>query len=812
MVRHCLENRGHTVDVPALIALDDGVRRLKAECEQLRAEAKTASKAIGQVAREGQDVAAAKAAARELSDQAKAVNDRRAAIEDELNEKLMGLPNPCQDLVPVGPDESHNVVVRSWGELPELPCDPKPHWDIAPELGILDLERGARLSGSGFAVLMGQGARLERALVTWFLDHLREHGYLEIAAPFLVRSEALTGTGQLPKFGDQLYHCGEDDLYLIPTAEVPVTNLYAGEILDGGQLPKRFCAATQCFRREAGAAGVGTRGIQRVHQFTKVEMVWYAHPDKSEAALHEMMGHAEALLQALGLHYRVLELCTGDTGFGSTHTYDLEVWSPGTGSWLEVSSCSNCQDFQARRMGLRFRDEPKGKPQAVHTLNGSGLALPRVLIALLETGLQADGTVAVPEVLQPYLGGLTRIDGESEVPDEIRDECGIVAAADLGHDPSTGETFDDAIDVSTLIPSMLVDIQNRGQLAAGMTSFDPARRDLLRTHKDLGSVSEVFQLSNAGAGAELMRGLTGRVAIGHTRYSTSGADDRSYAQPLERVHGRPFKWFSFCFNGNVANHNHLATQLTDRRGYHLQRPDSDTELFLHTIAFQLRANRRPSWQTVFKQIARSVDGAWSLALVTAEGDLVVARDQLGIKPLCYGVVGRTVVFASESTALQNVGVKNIKDVPPGSLVQVRNGQIRTMSFSENKKQNSAHCFFEWVYFANVASVIDGRSVYQARADLGRAMAEIEDEVVGPDHIVVPVPDTSKAAGDAFAYALGIPSIEGLVRNRYLGRTFIQSEDRAAMVRRKFTALRGSSKVRRSSWLMTRSCVRRLWPT
>lgn len=371
---------------------------------------------------------------------------------------------------------------------------------------------------------------------------------------------------------------------------------------------------------------------------------------------------------------------------------------------------------------------------------------------------------------------------------EIRDECGIVAAVDLGRDPATGESFDDHIDVAPLIPTMLVDIQNRGQLAAGITSYNPERREILRTHKELGSVAEVFNLSNRNLGAQLIEGMSGSIAIGHTRYSTSGADDRSYAQPLERVHGRPFKWFAFCFNGNIANHQHLSKQLTDRRGYHLQRPDSDTELFLHTIAFQLRANRRPSWQTVFRQIDRSVDGAWSLAMVTADGDLVAARDSLGVKPLCYGTVGRTLLVASESTALQNAGVAEIKDVPAGALLQVRKGQIKVTRFSD--KKNSAHCFFEWVYFANVASVMDGRSVYQARAELGRALAAIEEEEIGDDHIVVPVPDTSKASGDAFAYALGIPSIEGLVRNRYLGRTFIESDDRAAKVRRKFTALRG----------------------
>jgi len=369
--------------------------------------------------------------------------------------------------------------------------------------------------------------------------------------------------------------------------------------------------------------------------------------------------------------------------------------------------------------------------------------------------------------------------------DGVRDECGIVAAVDLGPDDDDGSGPANATE---LLPPMLLDIQNRGQLAGGITSYDSGRRKILMTYKQLGGISEVFKLSDKNAMRELMAHLTGSMAIGHTRYSTCGADDVSYAQPLERVHGKAFKWFSFCFNGNIANHRELAAHLQDELGYHLLRPDSDTELFMHQIAFQQRRDRKSDWGVVFRRLAKAVDGAWSMALVTADGDLIVARDGTGLKPLCYGRKGRYLVFASESIALQNAGVRDITDIEPGCMVHVREGRVRTLRFA--REQKPSHCFFEWVYFANVASVIDRRSVYQARSAMGQALARIETEPVTADHIVVPVPDTSKAAGDAFAFALGIPSIEGLVRNRYIGRTFIESEDRAAKVRRKFTALRG----------------------
>jgi seryl-tRNA synthetase len=406
--------RGTAVDLDALLALDTQVRDLKTHAEAVKAEVNAASKAIGLAARSGQDVGAAKEKARNLGDQAKAVDERREALERQLHDQLLHLPNPCLPSVPVGKDSGDNRVVSEWGARPQFAFAPKAHWDLGPALGIMDFDRAAKLSGSGFVVLSGIGARLSRALAAWFLDvHTGRHGYTELAVPYLVQPHAMQGTGQLPKFADQLYHCRDDQLLLIPTAEVPVTNLHAGEILDAAQLPVKYTAHTPCFRREAGAAGIGTRGMTRVHQFDKVEIVWLAKPETSDADLLTLRGHAEALLQALGLHYRVLELCTGDTGFSSAHTYDLEVWSPGTQSWLEVSSCSTFTDFQARRANLRYRPAPGEKPHFLHTLNGSALALPRCLIALLETYQQADGAVVVPEVLRPYLGGIERIGGKS---------------------------------------------------------------------------------------------------------------------------------------------------------------------------------------------------------------------------------------------------------------------------------------------------------------------------------------------------------------------------------------------------------------
>jgi seryl-tRNA synthetase len=326
-----------------------------------------------------------------------------ADAERSLASILLEVPNITAADVPAG-DESNNIIVRSWGE-PRASEGVRPHWEIAAEHGLFDLERAAKISGSGFSVFRGQGSRLVRALLNFFLDvHSREHGYEEIWTPVLVNRASMTGTGQLPKFEDDAYKIQDDDLFLIPTAEVSLTNLYRDEILDGADLPKAFTAYTPCFRREAGSAGKDTRGILRMHQFDKVELVRYCAPEQSEAELVKLLGHAESILQRLGIPYRVKLLAAGDTGFSSAKTYDLEAWAPGVGAWLEVSSCSTFTDFQARRANIRFRPAKGEKPRFVHTLNGSGLAFPRTFACILEHYQQPDGTVLVPEVLRPYVG------------------------------------------------------------------------------------------------------------------------------------------------------------------------------------------------------------------------------------------------------------------------------------------------------------------------------------------------------------------------------------------------------------------------
>jgi seryl-tRNA synthetase len=320
---------------------------------------------------------------------------------------MLELPNLPHPDVPVGADDTANVVVRMEGKAPTFDFTPVPHWDLGTRLGIIDFERGVKVSGSRFYVLRGVGARLQRALIAWMLDlHVREHGYVEIYPPAMVKSECLVGTGNLPKFGDNLYHDVEEDLWWVPTAEVPVTNLYRDEILDGDALPVKHVAYTPCFRREKMSAGRDVRGIKRGHQFDKVEMVKFVRPETSDAELRSLLANAEEVARRLGLQHRVVQMCTGDLSFSAAMKFDVEVWSPGCAEWLEVSSCSNFRDFQARRANIRFRSGPKGKPELVHTLNGSGLALPRVLIAVLETYQRADGSVGVPDVLRPYMGGI----------------------------------------------------------------------------------------------------------------------------------------------------------------------------------------------------------------------------------------------------------------------------------------------------------------------------------------------------------------------------------------------------------------------
>lgn len=398
---------------PALVdrvrALDEQRRNLIFEVEQLKAAKNAASRAIGKLT----DPAERERRIAELRAQGDRIPelDRQvAALEAELEQVLLEIPNLPDPAVPLGADESDNVIVRVEGAERQFDFTPKPHWDLGPELGIIDFERGVKISGSRFYILKGLGARLQRALITFFIDlHTREHGYTEVYPPFVVKQACLYGTGQLPKFGDNLYHDAEEDFWWVPTAEVPVTNMYRDEILDGRALPIYHVAYTPCWRREQMSAGRDVRGIKRGHQFDKVELVKFVHPDTSNDELQRLIGEAEAVCRALGLRYRIVQMCTGDLSFTAAIKYDIEVWAPGVGEWLEVSSCSNFKDFQARRANIRFRPEPGAKPEYVHTLNGSGLALPRVMIAILENYQRADGSVAIPEVLQPYMGGIAEI-------------------------------------------------------------------------------------------------------------------------------------------------------------------------------------------------------------------------------------------------------------------------------------------------------------------------------------------------------------------------------------------------------------------
>ncbi len=394
--------------VDAAIDADARRRELLAEGDRLKAERNAASKKVGEAIRGGADpngpeVAALKAASTALGIRIDEIDGELADVETRLEELMLRIPNPPDPDVPVGGEEA-NTEIRTWGE--QLPKDDrKPHWEIGAALGILDNERGAKITGSGFPVYRGAGSALQRALISFFLDvHTRENGFVEVWPPAVVNTASARGTGQIPDKEDQMYVVTRDELYLVPTAEVPVTNLHRDEIFDPGELPVRYAAYTPCFRREAGAAGKDTRGILRVHQFDKVEMVLFERPEASAEALEWMTGRAEDLLRRLGLAYRVLLMATRDMGFTQARKYDLEVWAPGVERWLEVSSCSNFGDFQARRMAIRYRPEPGAKPELVHTLNGSGLALARVVAAILETYQEPDGTVVVPEVLRPYMG------------------------------------------------------------------------------------------------------------------------------------------------------------------------------------------------------------------------------------------------------------------------------------------------------------------------------------------------------------------------------------------------------------------------
>lgn len=389
-----------------ILELDVKRRELLVQAEELRHKRNVTSREIGRM-RDKERRQKLIEEMRSVGEQISEIEEQLHQVEGEMDELMLQVPNMPDPDVPLGPDESHNVVIRQEGEVREFDFEPVPHWDLGPTLGIMDFERGVKLSGTRFYTLNGLGARLQRALITWMLDlHTREHGYQEVYPPFVVRRDCLVGAAQLPKFEDNLYHDVEDDLWLVPTAEVPLTNLHHDEILDAEDLPLYYVAYTPCFRRERMSAGRDTRGIKRGHQFDKVEMYKLVLPETSEEELQGLVRNAEEVCRRLGISHRVVQMCTGDLGFQAAKKYDIEMWAPGVEEWLEVSSCSNCRDFQARRANVRFRRERGARPEFVHTLNGSGLALPRVMIAVIENYQQADGSILVPKVLWPYMGGM----------------------------------------------------------------------------------------------------------------------------------------------------------------------------------------------------------------------------------------------------------------------------------------------------------------------------------------------------------------------------------------------------------------------
>lgn len=397
-------------DVDALLN-SDRVRRARISAvEALRAERTKRSKEIRKISDPTERDTAVRSM-RALGERVSKLEKQLAQEEEDFQQRLLDLPNLPHPDVPVGQDEDENVVIRTEGKPPAFAFSPRPHWELGEALGIIDFERGVKISGSRFYILKGLGARLQRALISWMLDlHVNEHGYTEIYPPAMVKQDCLVGTGNLPKFGDNLYRDIEEDFWFIPTAEVPVTNLYREEVIESGQLPLYHVAYTPCFRREKMSAGRDVRGIKRGHQFDKVEMVKFVEPSQSDAELLALVDNAEDVCRKLNIPYRVVQMCTGDLSFVAACKYDVEMWAPGCAEWLEVSSCSNFRDFQARRAKIRYRPEPGAKPELVHTLNGSGLALPRVVIAILENYQQEDGSVVIPNVLRPYMGGREKID------------------------------------------------------------------------------------------------------------------------------------------------------------------------------------------------------------------------------------------------------------------------------------------------------------------------------------------------------------------------------------------------------------------
>jgi seryl-tRNA synthetase len=409
LIRQALADLNSAGPLDEILALDQQRRDLLGEVETLRAERNRVSKEIPRL-KDPAEKQRQIEAMREVAERIKEVDALLGPVDERLSQALLEMPNLPDPSVPVGPDETCNVVVSQVGEPPAFAFEPQPHWDLGTALDLIDFERGVKLSGTRFYLLKGAGARLQRALIAWMLDvHTQQHGYTEIYPPYMVRAQALVGTGNLPKFGDNLYHDAEEDLWLIPTAEVPVTNMYGEEILDEASLPIYHVAYTACFRREKMSAGKDTRGIKRGHQFDKVEMVKFVRPETSMDELTALVENAADICRQLGLPYRIVQMCTGDLSFSAAIKFDVEVWAPGCNEWLEVSSCSNFKDFQARRANIRYRPQDGGRVQHVHTLNGSGLALPRTLIAVLENYQQADGSIVVPEVLRPYMGGVALI-------------------------------------------------------------------------------------------------------------------------------------------------------------------------------------------------------------------------------------------------------------------------------------------------------------------------------------------------------------------------------------------------------------------
>ncbi len=410
VVRKAIADKREAADLDGLLSFDEELRALIVKADELKQERNVESERIAELTKKGEDASEPISRMRQVSARIKEYDERMASLRAKLHALELTIPNIPHESVPVGTDEEDNVLVREWGEPRSLCASPVPHWEVGENLGILNLPAAAKIAGSGFICFVGLGALLERALIRFMIDvHTKEHGYTEVSPPFVANRDAMTGTGQLPKLESDMYHCGEDDLFLVPTAEVPVTNIHRDEIMEPGRVPVRYVAYTPCFRREAGSYGKDTRGLMRVHQFDKVEMLKFVEPETSYDELETLVANAEAILQRLELPYRVKTLCTGDLSFAAAKCYDIDVWAAGVGAWLEVSSCSNFEDFQARRSGIRYRPAEGEKARFVHTLNGSGVALPRTVIAILENYQTANGGITIPDALRPYMDGVAEI-------------------------------------------------------------------------------------------------------------------------------------------------------------------------------------------------------------------------------------------------------------------------------------------------------------------------------------------------------------------------------------------------------------------